>query len=107
MRSTWLAGGRPPRLLRAGPPPLLVKVAPDLAEADKADVAAVALKLGVDGLVVSNTTLARPPEVSAHLHGGEVRRRRIEATASWLPRILTLPSCGPPGLPRRGGAPPL
>jgi hypothetical protein len=43
-----------------GPPPLLVKVAPDLSDADKADVAAVVLGTGVDGLVVSNTTISRP-----------------------------------------------
>ena len=51
--------------VRAGPPPLLVKVAPDLADADKADIAAVALKLGIDGFVVSNTTITRPPDVAA------------------------------------------
>ena len=43
------------------PPPLLVKVAPDLEAADKADIASVALARGIDGLVVSNTTIARPP----------------------------------------------
>lgn len=44
----------------SGPPPLLVKVAPDLTDADKADIAAVILNTGVDGLVVSNTTVSRP-----------------------------------------------
>jgi dihydroorotate dehydrogenase len=44
----------------AGPPPLLVKVAPDLTDSDKADIAAVVLDTGVDGLVVSNTTISRP-----------------------------------------------
>jgi dihydroorotate dehydrogenase len=42
------------------PPPLLLKIAPDLTEEDKRDIAAVALEGGVDGLVVSNTTIARP-----------------------------------------------
>jgi dihydroorotate dehydrogenase len=42
-------------------PPLLLKIAPDLTEADKADIAEVALAGGVDGLIVSNTTIARPP----------------------------------------------
>lgn len=32
-------------------------------ETDKQDIAAVATKLKIDGLVVSNTTIARPPEV--------------------------------------------
>ena len=44
----------------SGPPPLLVKVAPDLSDADKADVAAVVMDTGVDGLVVGNTTISRP-----------------------------------------------
>lgn len=55
-----------------GPPPLLVKIAPDLTDADKRDVAAVVLKHGIDGLVVSNTTIARPPEVRDHPSGDEV-----------------------------------
>lgn len=49
-----------------GPPPLLVKVAPDLSEVDKRDIAAVVMKLGVDGLVVSNTTIQRPGEVALY-----------------------------------------
>jgi dihydroorotate dehydrogenase len=40
--------------------PLLLKVAPDLAEADIADIAAVALAGAFDGVIVSNTTIARP-----------------------------------------------
>jgi dihydroorotate dehydrogenase len=43
------------------PPPLLLKIAPDLTEADKQDIAEVALAAGLDGLIVSNTTIARPP----------------------------------------------
>jgi len=54
-----------------GPPPMVVKIAPDMTEAERADVAAVVQKAGVDGLIVSNTTVARPPEVQAHAHGGE------------------------------------
>jgi dihydroorotate dehydrogenase len=41
--------------------PLLVKIAPDLAPAERADIAAVALAAGIDGIVVANTTVARPP----------------------------------------------
>ena len=40
--------------------PMLVKVAPDLVEADVEDIAAVALESGIDGLIVSNTTITRP-----------------------------------------------
>ncbi|BDA46726.1 Dihydroorotate dehydrogenase (quinone), mitochondrial [Coccomyxa sp. Obi] len=53
----------------AGPPPLLVKIAPDITEADKSDIAAVALKLGIDGLIVSNTTISRPQAVAEHPEG--------------------------------------
>ena len=48
-------------------PPLVLKIAPDLTEADKADIAAVALERGLEGLTVSNTTIERPSDlVSAH-----------------------------------------
>jgi dihydroorotate dehydrogenase len=40
--------------------PLLVKIAPDLSPDERADVAAVAAPSGIDGIVVSNTTIARP-----------------------------------------------
>jgi dihydroorotate dehydrogenase len=35
----------------AGPPPLLVKIAPDLSKQDLSDIAAVAMTLRLDGLV--------------------------------------------------------
>ncbi|KAI3459257.1 hypothetical protein Pfo_015920 [Paulownia fortunei] len=47
-----------------GPPPLLVKIAPDLSKQDLEDIAAVALALRVDGLIISNTTVQRPDTVS-------------------------------------------
>ena len=46
--------------------PVLVKIAPDLDEAALDEIAAVALMRGVDGLIVSNTTIARPPLRSRH-----------------------------------------
>ncbi|HEX2115437.1 MAG TPA: quinone-dependent dihydroorotate dehydrogenase [Alphaproteobacteria bacterium] len=50
-------------------PPLLLKVAPDLTEDDRRDIAEVALTSGLDGLIVSNTTLARPESLrSRHRH---------------------------------------
>ena len=45
-------------------PPLLVKIAPDLSAADTADIAAVALERNLAGLIVSNTTVARPAQLS-------------------------------------------
>ncbi|MCE3247099.1 MAG: pyrD [Geminicoccaceae bacterium] len=47
--------------------PLLVKVAPDLTAEDEADIAEVALGLGIDGLIVSNTTVARPEVVTGRV----------------------------------------
>ena len=44
-----------------GPPPLLLKVAPDLGEAELADIAEVAIERRLDGLIATNTTIARPP----------------------------------------------
>jgi len=41
-------------------PPLVLKIAPDLTDEDKADIAQVALETGIDGLIVTNTTIDRP-----------------------------------------------
>jgi dihydroorotate dehydrogenase len=42
------------------PVPLLVKIAPDLTAEEREDIASVALGAGIDGLIVSNTTVDRP-----------------------------------------------
>ncbi|XVF01751.1 hypothetical protein REPUB_Repub04eG0116000 [Reevesia pubescens] len=47
-----------------GPPPLLVKIAPDLSKEDLEDIAAVAVALRLDGLIISNTTISRPDPVN-------------------------------------------
>lgn len=39
--------------------PILLKIAPDLSEAQLDDVAALALEIGLDGLVATNTTISR------------------------------------------------
>jgi dihydroorotate dehydrogenase len=49
---------------RAGlsaPVPLLVKIAPDLDRDELAAIAEVCLAGGIDGIIVSNTTVSRPP----------------------------------------------
>jgi dihydroorotate dehydrogenase len=51
--------------------PLFLKVAPDLEPAEEADIARVVLEIGIDGLVVSNTTVARPPDLQGR-HRDEV-----------------------------------
>ncbi|MBV7257537.1 quinone-dependent dihydroorotate dehydrogenase [Pacificimonas sp. WHA3] len=40
--------------------PMFVKVAPDLTDADVADIAEVAAASGINGIIVSNTTIDRP-----------------------------------------------
>ena len=44
-------------------PPLLAKVGPDLTEDEVADIAEAALAAGIDGLIVGNTTVSRPPQL--------------------------------------------
>ncbi len=48
-------------------PPLLLKIAPDLADSDLADIATVAMAGGLDGVIVSNTTVARPAGLKSPL----------------------------------------
>ena len=43
------------------PPAVLVKIAPDLSDAELDAVADLALELSLDGIVATNTTVARPP----------------------------------------------
>lgn len=40
--------------------PILLKIAPDLSDVDKADIADVVTPRPLDGLIISNTTIARP-----------------------------------------------
>jgi len=49
------------------PRPVFVKIAPDLSEAGLEAVVGVALQHGVSGLIVSNTTIARPDSLQSAL----------------------------------------
>ncbi len=51
---------------QAGDPPVFLKVAPDLDEAAPARIVEAALKHGIAAIIVSNTTITRPPLKSAH-----------------------------------------
>jgi dihydroorotate dehydrogenase len=54
---------------RAGvphPPPMLLKIAPDLGHAELEDIASCCAAGAVDGIIVSNTTVSRPPLASRH-----------------------------------------
>ena len=71
--------------------PLLVKIAPDLADADVDAVADLALELGLDGIIATNTTISRAglaspaAEVAAAgaggLSGPPLRARALEVLA--------------------------
>jgi dihydroorotate dehydrogenase len=45
---------------RAGPTPVLLKIAPDLSLSELDDIVGVARARGVDGMIVANTTIKRP-----------------------------------------------
>ncbi|MHA6764589.1 quinone-dependent dihydroorotate dehydrogenase [Streptacidiphilus sp. PAMC 29251] len=87
--------------------PLLVKIAPDLADADIDEVADLALELGLDGIIATNTTIGRenlrtdPAKVQAAgmggLSGAPLRERSLEVLRRLHARTdgrLTLVSVG-------------
>ncbi|HTU13235.1 MAG TPA: quinone-dependent dihydroorotate dehydrogenase [Allosphingosinicella sp.] len=47
-------------------PPIFLKVAPDLDRQAIADIAAVAIEQGIDGIIIGNTTVGRPQLESRH-----------------------------------------
>jgi dihydroorotate dehydrogenase len=49
-----------------GKKPIFLKIAPDLAQAEIADIAELALAHGLDGIIATNTTLARDGLASRH-----------------------------------------
>ncbi|MBL4864538.1 MAG: quinone-dependent dihydroorotate dehydrogenase [Rhodobiaceae bacterium] len=49
---------------RQGATPVLLKIAPDLVPEEREDIAAIVLESGIDGLIVSNTTITREGLVS-------------------------------------------
>ncbi|MDP9884003.1 dihydroorotate dehydrogenase [Sinomonas atrocyanea] len=68
--------------------PLLVKIAPDLSDADVDDVARLALEMGLDGIIATNTTISREGLASpadaveaagaGGLSGAPLKRRALE-----------------------------
>ncbi|HBH26825.1 MAG TPA: quinone-dependent dihydroorotate dehydrogenase [Rhodospirillaceae bacterium] len=53
----------------AHPPPLLVKLSPDIPEDKEANIARTIVEAGVDGLILTNTTLERPPGLPERFAG--------------------------------------
>jgi dihydroorotate dehydrogenase len=75
------------------PPPLLVKLAPDLADTDLPEVVRVILSHGADGIVVSNTTLSRDglrDQGFAKETGGLSGRPLFSRSTRMLARVHTL-----------------
>jgi dihydroorotate dehydrogenase len=56
---------------RSGLTPVLLKIAPDLSLTELDDVVGIARKHRVDGMIVGNTTLARPASLRARAKAGE------------------------------------
>lgn len=57
----------PPSYLTSQRPRLVLKIAPDLDQSQIEDIANVIKNTGIDGVIVSNTTIQRP----SHLLSGE------------------------------------
>jgi dihydroorotate dehydrogenase len=73
--------------------PLLVKIAPDLADADIDAIADLALELGLDGIIATNTTIARdglvtPGDAVAALGPGGLSGAPVKARALAVLRRL-------------------
>ncbi|MCH0564720.1 MULTISPECIES: quinone-dependent dihydroorotate dehydrogenase [unclassified Streptomyces] len=77
--------------------PLLVKIAPDLADEDVDAVADLAVELGLDGIIATNTTVAReglgltsPPDLVAEtggLSGAPLKERSLEVLRRLYARV--------------------
>jgi dihydroorotate dehydrogenase len=52
-------------------PPLLVKISPDMTDAEMKDVADVAMQLQIDGIVISNTTIGEREKLIDREKAGE------------------------------------
>ncbi|MGH6864749.1 MAG: quinone-dependent dihydroorotate dehydrogenase [Methyloceanibacter sp.] len=81
------------RELGPGAPPLLVKLAPDLADADLPEVTRAIVGSGTDGIVVSNTTLARHnlnDKAFAREGGGLSGRPLFDRATRMLARVYQL-----------------
>lgn len=89
--ATLLASIRAARdQVRGGRPPLLLKLAPDLEPAQIQEIVELAVEGGIEGLVVANTTTARPPGLrSRHRDepGGLSGRPLFEPSTALLRRI--------------------
>ena len=85
-RAELVAAGKPSR-------PIVVKLAPDIAAADIEPIAAVLAARGVDGIAISNSTLARTglkDEAAGHEAGGISGRPLFHRSTVMLARVHRL-----------------
>lgn len=90
--------------IAAKPVPLLVKIAPDATDDDLDDIVAVCRDLRMDGIIIGNTTLSRPPtlrssrrEETGGLSGAPLMALSTEVvrrTARRVERQFPLVGCG-------------
>jgi dihydroorotate dehydrogenase len=74
-------------------PPLLVKIAPDMTDQDLEDVVAVVKAVGFEGIIVSNTTVARPASLvssNAQETGGLSGQPLFEPSTAVLRKVYRL-----------------
>lgn len=87
-----------------GPLPVFLKIAPDLEDADIRDIAEVCLDRGIDGIVATNTTLAREGLRSANAaEAGGLSGAPLKARATEVLRALRRHSNGQIALIGAGG----
>ena len=76
-----------------GVPPLLVKLSPDIGTDDLPDIVEACVECGAAGLIVGNTTLARPPGLrgrAAGETGGLSGRPLMQPSTELLARVARL-----------------
>jgi dihydroorotate dehydrogenase len=81
------------RAMISAPPPLLLKIAPDLDSNEITDIARVAMDEKLDGIVVSNTTVSRPASLLSPQHtesGGLSGAPLLEPSTRMLRRMYEL-----------------
>jgi dihydroorotate dehydrogenase len=78
------------RVAHGAATPVLVKIAPDLGPGEGDDIAAVAIAAGIDGLIVSNSTVARPPGLPPALaaEAGGLSGRPLMAPSTALLAVM-------------------
>ncbi len=88
--SDLLAGLRETRNAQPVPKPLLLKIAPDLSLDEITAICELALQHGINGMIATNTTLARPATLqsTAATHSGGLSGAPLRSTATKIVRHI-------------------